>query len=116
MAVLGAALLDARMIERVSVHADHFSEAIHRDIWNEMKMRHRDGRVADMVSMKEWAKAHVTKELGGFGYLMKLVDAAGSRTDPQIIGYGPLLRDLTRRRALTQAAKDAANTGESKAA
>lgn len=109
MAVLGAALLDARMLERVSIHADHFSEAIHRDIWNEMKMRHRDGRVADMVSMKEWAKAHVTQELGGFAYLMKLVNAATSRTDAQVIGYGPLLRDLTRRRALTQAAKDAAN-------
>lgn len=106
MAVLGAALLDDRMIARVTVEPQHFSEPLHQDIWRELKLRHRDGRLADMVSMKEWAAAHVTQDLGGFRYLMKLVEASGGRFDSKIIGYGELLRDLARRRALTQAAQD----------
>lgn len=112
MAVLGAALDDGRTLSRVTLDARHFSEPLHGMIWAEMVQRNRDGRLFDMVALKEWAVTHVTKELGGHIYLAKLVTAASPHPTTHIIGYATLLRDLSRRREIAQAAKDAIDAAQ----
>lgn len=110
--LLGAALFDNRMIERVcALDAAHFYDPTHGALWSEMVARHRAGRLCDLVSLRDWAKTYFA-ELGGTGYLLKLSERAAPLT-AQAQAYAELIRDLASRRLTIAAAREAIARAES---
>lgn len=105
-ALLGAVIQDSRLIARVSVQADHFYDPSHGSLWAEMQERYRADRLIDAQALKEWAALHF-KEIGGIKYLLDLSAAGVSCLTPQALGYADMIRDLSRRRAVVGAAKEA---------
>ena len=103
--VLGAVLNDPRMVEHANLRAEHFYDPTHAALWAEVLERHRAGRLIDLVALKPFA-AEAFKDLGGAVYLMKLA-AAGAAMSYQVAGYGEIIRNCARRRAVTAAATDA---------
>ena len=110
-ALLGAALLDARTLGRVSLTGAHFYDPVHGALWDELTARYRDERLGDAVALKEWATVHCA-EIGGPGYLLRL-EGQAAPLSAQIDGYAELLRDLARRRALIAAAHEAIDQAKS---
>ncbi len=109
-ALLGAVLMTNHLIERVSVRAEHFCDPVHAVIWEEVTTRYRAGRLADPVSMRDWA-AITLEKMGGVKYLLDLHGNAAPLL-PQVVEYGEVIRDLARRRSVTQAARIAINEAE----
>jgi len=109
-AVLGAILFNPGWIDHAKLNASHFYDPTHAALWDEFKQRQRDGRLIDMLSLREWAKANF-RDLGGVEYLLKLSDR-GAVTTAQIAGYGDAIRDASRRRATIEAARIAINEAE----
>lgn len=115
-AVLGAVLLDAHLMERAGLKAAHFYDPSHAALWEEFEARARDGRLIDMVALKPFAAA-AFPDLGGVLYLMRLSECAAVLSN-QVAGYGDIIRDAARRRAVIEAAKGAiaqAEVGETDA-
>jgi replicative DNA helicase len=104
-ALLGAALLASETVAHAGALAGaHFYDPVHADLWDEIALRYRDGRLSDVLALKEWFSRRAP-ELGAV-YLMKLMDAAAPLS-VQAAGYADLLRDLARRRAVIGAANEA---------
>lgn len=104
-AVLGACLLTNAWIAHANLRPEHFYDPTHGALWAEMTARWRADRLADAVSLKEWADANL-KDLRGRAYLLDLMDRTAITT-AQVSGYSDVLRDLARRRAVIEAAKGA---------
>lgn len=109
-AVLGAILFNPGWIDHAKLSASHFYDPTHAAMWDEIKQRQRDGRLIDMLSMRDFAD-RTFRELGGAKYLMRLSDV-GAVTAAQVAGYGDAIRDAARRRAVMEAARIAINTAE----
>lgn len=100
-AVLGAVMLDARMIDHAQLAPVHFYDPTHAALWTEMLERYRDGRLIDAVALKAFA-AEAFKEIGGQGYLVTLMER-GLISPTQLAGYGQIIREHARNRAVTAA-------------
>lgn len=100
-AVLGAVLLNPQWIDHAQLAPAHFYDPTHSALWAEMLERYRAGRLIDAVALKAFA-AETFKDIGGVGYLMKLMDAAAPLS-AQVTGYGEIIRAHARNRAVTVA-------------
>jgi len=109
-AVLGAILFNPGWIDHAKLSAAHFYDPTHQAMWDEIKQRQRDGRLIDMLSMRDFAE-RTFRELGGAKYLMRLSDVAAPMAST-VVGYGDAIRDAARRRATIDAARIAINTAE----
>lgn len=109
-AVLGAILFNPGWIDHARLNSTHFYDPTHAALWDEFKQRQRDGRLIDMLALRDWAKVHF-RDVGGVDYLLKLSER-GAVTTAQIAGYGDAIRDASRRRATIEAARAAINEAE----
>lgn len=109
-AVLGAILFNPGWIDHAKLNAAHFYDPTHAALWDEFKQRQRDGRLIDMLALRDWAKVHF-RDVGGVDYLLKLSER-GAVTTAQMVGYGEAIRDAARRRATIEAARLAINQAE----
>jgi replicative DNA helicase len=100
-AVLGAVLLNPQWIDHAQLAPAHFYDPTHAALWEEMQQRYRDGRLIDTLALRGFA-AETFKELGGVAYLVKLMDQSAAMS-AQVAGYGEIVRDCARRRAVTVA-------------
>lgn len=107
-AILGAAVDDARVVDRLTLRAEHFYDPTHAALWTELTERRRTDRLADLVSLREWADRHFA-EIGGAGYLRRLV-AQSIGASLYLDGYAEQIRDVRRRRDVVDAAKGAIAT------
>ena len=103
-AVLGAVLLNPQWIDHAQLAPAHFYDPTHAALWEEMQQRYRDGRLIDGVALRGFA-AETFKELGGVAYLVKLMDQSAAMS-AQVAGYGEIVRDCARRRAVTVACSE----------
>lgn len=114
-AVIGACLLTNAHMGAANLAGEHFYDPVHGALWDEMRVRYRDGRLADALSLKGWAANQPgMKEIGGAGYLLRLTDA-GACMAYQVAEYADIIRGCWRRRNVAQAAQAAiaqAQTGE----
>lgn len=109
-AVLGAILLSPGWIDHAKLNAAHFYDPTHAALWDEFRQRQRDGRLIDLLALRDFAAAQF-KDLGGAKYLMRLTEAAAP-TSAQVAGYSEIIRDAARRRATMEAARDAIASAE----
>lgn len=109
-ALLGAVLLTPGWLDHAKLSAAHFYDPTHAALWDEMKQRQRDGRLIDMLALREFA-AKTFRDIGGAGYLARLVEAHAA-TSAQVAGYAETIRTAARRRAVIDAAKGAIATAE----
>lgn len=111
-AVLGACILTPAWMPD-ALRAEHFYAPEHGDIWDELRMRQRDGRLIDFVALKPWAASHpVISRLGSNGSYLLALDGSRCATSAQVTGYADMIRDMARRRAVSKAAKEAALQAE----
>ena len=96
-----------------ALRAEHFYAPEHGDLWDELRMRQRDGRLIDFVALKPWAMAHKAfSQLGPNGSYLLSLDGSKAVTSQQVKGYADMLRDMARRRGVTNACKAAMLTAE----
>lgn len=105
-AVLGAVLLNPQWIDHANLMPVHFYDPTHGALWEEMQQRYHDGRLIDGVALKGFA-AETFKDIGGVGYLVKLMDASAAMS-AQVTGYGEMVRDCAHRRDVARVALHAA--------
>lgn len=113
-AVLGACMISPRWMPD-TLRAEHFYAPEHGALWEEMRLRQRDGRLIDFVALKPWAMNHpALSKLGANGtYLLKLGEmGVEASTSAHVASYGEMLRDMARRRAVVEVAKGAIATAE----
>ena len=108
-ALLGAILVNNEAFDRVSdfLHPDHFSEEIHRRIFEVSAQLIRAGKVATPVTLKTFLGEH---DLGGITvpqYLARL--AAEATTIINAEDYGRTIYDLATRRRLITIGEDVVN-------
>ncbi len=108
-ALLGAILVNNEAFDRVSdfLHPDHFSEEIHRRIFEVAAQLIRAGKVATPVTLKTFLGEH---DLGGITvpqYLARL--AAEATTIINAEDYGRTIYDLATRRRLITIGEDVVN-------
>ncbi len=103
-AVLGAVLLNPQWIDHAQLAPAHFYDPTHSALWEEMQARYRDGRLIDELALRDFA-AERFKELGGVAYLVKLMGHSAAMS-AQVAGYGEIVRDCARRRAVTVACSE----------
>ncbi len=103
-AVLGAVLLNPQWIDHANLTPAHFYDPTHGALWEEMQQRYRDGRLIDGVALRGFA-AETFKDIGGVGYLVKLMDASAAMS-AQVTGYGEIIRAHARNRAVTAACNE----------
>lgn len=103
-AVLGAVLLNPQWIDHANLAPAHFYDPTHGALWDEMGQRYRDGRLIDGVALRGFA-AETFKDIGGVGYLVKLMDASAAMS-AQVTGYGEIIRAHARNRAVTVACNE----------
>lgn len=108
-AVLGALLFDNETLNRLpDLRARHFYDPVHGRLYDEIAETIQSGRVADGVALKGWADADPgLKEIGGRIYLLNLLERAAPLTT-QAVAYAELLIDLSLRREIITACRDAA--------
>jgi len=77
MAVLGAVMLSAKAAERVAVKVEpkHFYLPVHQTIWEAVQSLVRSAKPVDLVTMRDALLAKKKlDDIGGVGYLVRLVD------------------------------------------
>jgi replicative DNA helicase len=109
-ALLGAILVNNDAFDRVSdfLHPEHFSEELHRRIYEVAGQLIRAGKLATVVTLKTFLGDH---DLGGLTipqYLARL--AAEATTVINASDYGRMIHDLAVRRSLIQIGEDVVNT------
>ena len=110
MALLGAILVNQRAYERVSpfLKPEHFCLAEHRRIYENCAQLVESGQLADVVTMKSHLdNTGVLEQVGGPGYLNKLVDCAVTVINAG--EYGRLVYELHLRREYIAAGEDIVN-------
>lgn len=107
-ALLGALLFDNATLERIEgLRATHFYDPVHGRLFEQITALVRAGRVADGLTLKEWANADAGMiGIGGPVYLMRLMEAAAPLAS-QTQAYADMLIDMARRRAVIVAANEA---------
>lgn len=97
MALVGAALSDNRIVERVTLAGEHFFDPVLGDMWDEITARVRAGRAVDGLSLREWFKARAP-ELP----LTFLLDISNTHLlTVHALEYGDIIRDAATRRRTT---------------
>jgi replicative DNA helicase len=110
MALLGAVLVNPRAFERVAdfLRADHFALAEHRRIFEGCARLIERGQLADPVMLKNTLEVGgVLDQVGGSGYLNRLVDCAVTVVNAG--EYGRLIHDLYLRRELIGIGEEVVN-------
>ena len=77
MAVLGAVMLSAKAAERLAVKVEpkHFYLPVHQTIWEAVQSLVRSAKPVDLVTMRDALLAKKKlDDIGGVGYLVRLVD------------------------------------------
>jgi replicative DNA helicase len=77
MAVLGAVMLSAKAAERVAARVEpkHFYLPVHQTIWEAVQSLVRSAKPVDLVTMRDALLAKKKlDDIGGVGYLVRLVD------------------------------------------
>lgn len=106
-AVLGACILTPSWMPD-TLRAEHFYAPEHGDLWDELRMRQRDGRLIDYVALKPFVASHpALSKLGANGSYLLSMDGSRAATSHQVSGYADMLREMARKRAVN-AACDAA--------
>ena len=109
-ALLGAILVNNDAFDRVSdfLRPEHFSEELHRRIFEVAGQLIRSGKIATPITLKTFVGEH---DLGGITipqYLARL--AAGAATVINAADYGRVVHDLAVRRDLITIGQDVVNT------
>ena len=109
-ALLGAILMNNDAFDRVSdfLRPDHFSEEIHRRIYEVAAQLIRAGKIATPITLKTFLGDH---DLGGVSvphYLVRL--AAEATTIINAVDYGRMVYDLAVRRDLIAIGEEVVNT------
>ncbi|HEY5239122.1 MAG TPA: replicative DNA helicase [Rhizomicrobium sp.] len=111
-ALLGAVLVDNRVLERVSatLRAEHFYDPLHQRIYELMQTTtERGGMVLTPLTLNAAMKSDPgLMEVGGHAYLAGLAEAAPAM--PNVRDYAQILTDLAMRRALIGIGEDIVNT------
>lgn len=111
-ALLGAILVDNRVVERVSalLRAEHFYDPLHQRLYEVMQASvERGGMIVTPLTLHAAMKADPgLQEVGGLSYLANLAQAAPAL--PNVRDYARILHDLALRRALIQIGEDVVNT------
>ncbi len=109
-ALLGALLTNARALEKVNdfLKPQHFALAVHGKIFEAIQTLNEHGRIADVITLKEYMKDDPSlKELGGDSYLMTLATASTSLINAA--DYGKQIFDRYLRRELIAFGTDTVN-------
>lgn len=109
-AVLGAILFDNDTMNALgALRPEHFFDPVHQRIFAKLREEIAAGRYVDGVGLRAWACGDSgIQQLGPNGaYLMRLMDAAAPLR-AQALAYAALVRDLALRRAIADAADEAA--------
>ncbi len=109
-ALLGALLTNARALEKVNdfLKPQHFALAVHGKIFEAIQTLNERGRIADVITLKEYMKDDPSlKELGGDSYLMTLATASTSLINAA--DYGKQIFDRYLRRELIAFGTDTVN-------
>ena len=100
-ALLGALLANNKVYEKISeiLTPEHFSDPIHAQIYEVISKLITKGRVADVITLKNYFEQNGTlNEVGGHKYLIKLADSATPLTDAEY--YAQFIYDKYLRREL----------------
>ncbi len=108
-ALLGAILVNNEAYDRVSdfLKPEHFSEELHRRVYEVTSQLIRAGKIASPVTLKTFLGDH---DLGGMTmpqYLARLASEATAIINTE--DYGRTIQDLSLRRALIQIGEDVVN-------
>lgn len=98
MALLGAVLLNNKIVHRVSpfLHADHFAVLPHQTIWRAIVERVQAGVTADPISLRDAIADSVPEN--GTPYLLKVAECAAPSTSCET--YARVIVDAAQRRQL----------------
>ncbi len=110
-ALLGALLANNKSFEKVSefLKAEHFSDPIHRQIYEVITKLITKGHVADVITLKSYFEQnHALDEVGGYKYLIKLADSATPLTNAEY--YAQFIYDKYLRRELINIGCDIATS------
>lgn len=105
--LLGALLIDNRLVERVSefLKVEHFYQPVHGRIYGAIVRMNENGQVADPVTLKGFFdKDEDLAHVGGAQYLVEL--AANVVTTVSVANYGQLIYELFLRRELIAVGRD----------
>lgn len=105
LAVLGSALVNSAVIERTTwLRPEDFYEPVHGRIYAAMQARHAAGEIADPTALRHLFDTDAAlRDLDGGKYLARIANAAQSIANAY--GYAKLLKRLSRKRALIEAAQ-----------
>ncbi len=110
-ALLGALLANNKSFEKVSefLRAEHFSDPVHRQIYEVITKLITKGHVADVITLKSYFEQdHALDEVGGYKYLIKLADSATPLTNAEY--YAQFIYDKYLRRELINIGCDIATS------
>lgn len=106
--VLGLVIEDNSLVDAANIAggASLFYNPVHAAIFEKVAQTRREGLLADIVTLKDWANSHEGfKELGGAKYLVRLV--ANARLHSQVGAYIEHLSEYAARRRVLAAAQTA---------
>ncbi|HEX7022511.1 MAG TPA: replicative DNA helicase [Trueperaceae bacterium] len=98
-AVLGAVMLDARLLDALDLDADAWYAERHALIWQAMCRLRDEGRPIDTVTLRA-ALGDDLPKAGGLGYLTALLDAVASTANAE--HYAQRVREMAARRRLVE--------------
>ncbi len=101
--LLGALILDNTFEDRLpALTAEHFFDPVHGDIWNQITRDLKARRPVDAVTLQRWFLSRpYASDLGGIGYLARLIDQA-ARLTSQAIQYAQIIKANALRRELSR--------------
>jgi len=109
-ALLGALLANNKAYEKVSefLKPQHFADKVHTKIFEVMSNLLDRGHVADVITLKNYFQQEGTlQEVGGFQYLLNLVDSSSPLTNIEY--YAQFIYDKFLRRELINTGYDIVN-------
>ena len=110
-ALLGALLSNNKSFEKVSefLTAEHFSDPVHAKIYEIIAKLISRGHVADIITLKNYFEQNnALDEVGGYKYLIKLVDSVTPLTNAEY--YAQFIYDKYLRRELINIGCDIASS------
>ncbi len=109
-ALIGALLANNRAYEKISdfLRPEHFSDPIHAQVYEVMTNLIVRGRVADVITLKNYFEQNGTlNDVGGIAYLVKLSEASSPLTNIEY--YARFIYDKYLRRELISTGYDIAS-------
>ncbi|MBR5599435.1 MAG: replicative DNA helicase, partial [Alphaproteobacteria bacterium] len=109
-ALIGALLSNNKAYEKVSefLRPQHFSDPIHKKVFDVMSRLIQKGHVADVITLKNFFEQEGTlNEVGGISYLIKLSESSSPLTNVEY--YAQFVYDKYLRRELISTGYDIAS-------